>query len=100
MNAPYRPEAFTDPDEAHEAAREEATEEFNEWRGRDWRNREDADIGEWLSRMAQPHMRDHEKYALAMTWAERGPLSDSELVGLSKGHRQFNRENRRVGGSR
>lgn len=32
--------------------------------------------------------------------AVRGLLTDSELVGLSKGHRQYNRENRRVGGSR
>lgn len=78
-----------DPDEAMEAAREEALEEFDEWRGRDWRNREFEDFSEWLVRMAQPHMRDHQRYAEAMNWRERQRV---DLSALSRGARNFARD--------
>lgn len=95
MNAPFHP-ATVDPDEAHEIAREEALEEFREWQGRDYRNREFEDFGDWLARMSQPHMVGCEKYALAMNYAER--TSDERLSFLSRGQRKFDRESRGTGG--
>lgn len=78
-----RARRLADPDELHEALREECAEEFDEWRGRDWRNREDADFGAWLARMAQPHMVDHARYREAMNYSERKAAGLLPVVGLA-----------------
>jgi hypothetical protein len=71
-----------------EALRAEIEDEFNEWRGGDWRNREHEEIGPWLVRMAQRHMRDCERYLEAMDASERR-LSDAHLSHIVKGHKAF-----------
>ena len=71
-----------------EALRAECEREFDDWRGLDWRNREDADFSEFLVARAQPHMRDHQKYAAAMDWRERSRV---DFASLAKGQRQFAR---------
>lgn len=86
--------ALLDPDDAHEAAREWALEEFADWQRGDCERREFEDFGAWLARMSQPHIRDHEKFALAMTYAERGLLSGPELVAHSRDQRRFARARR------
>lgn len=91
-----------DRDPAEEAwlrLRAECEEEFEHWRGRDWNNREDAEIADWLALNAQPHMRDHERYAEALTFGERrqaGLLTDEELAAIAKAHRSFERQERRA----
>ena len=95
MNAPVRITTETPEEraerleyEAWEALRAEIEDEFNVWRGGDWRNREHEEISPWLIRMAAPHMRGCERYREAMDAHERR-LSDAHLSHIVKGHKAF-----------
>ena len=93
MNAPFNPCPLS-PEERAEIAREaewealraEVEDEFRHGQRFD-ESREDADFSEWLVRMAQPHMRDCERYREAMDASER--LSDAALMRLSAGQKRF-----------
>ena len=79
-------------DEAHEAARAAAFDEFIEWQRADYDRREFEDFGNWLANKASWNRPNH--YEVAQTYAERPRLTDPELVALSKGARKFAREMR------
>lgn len=93
---PFKPEP-ADPDELHEAAREEALAEFVEWQRADYERREFEDFGNWLANKARWNRPN--RYEVALTAAEGGArMTRAELVALSVNQRKFGRENRRAGG--
>jgi hypothetical protein len=94
MNAPVRITTETPEEraerleyEAWEALRAEIEDEHRHWQRFD-ESREDVPVGDWLAIMAQPHMRDCERYREAMDASERR-LSDAHLSHIVKGHKAF-----------
>jgi hypothetical protein len=90
MNAHTAIAAPEQSDEAHEAARAAAFQEFIEWQRADYDRREFEDFGNWLANKASWNRPNH--YEAALTYAERPRLTDPELVALSRNHKRFNRE--------
>lgn len=89
-------DGLADPDELHEAAREEALAEFEDWRRADYERREFEDFGNWLANKARWNRPN--RYEVALTAAEGGArMTRAELVALSVNQRKFGRENRSGG---